>query len=443
MMEIKVEDSGVNSALQTALGHPAPFSAEECVSLEGPLLINQSRDLSALNACPNLRHLEIFASDVASLDALAGLEKLVTLRVACSTVRDIRALAACRALETVDLVFTFAEDLRPLLGLPALRYGVLVGNPWTPDSYHKLRPLLLKMPTERWKRPPVLDFSSQREWELTLELQGVNGGACFATLDTRSLLVRPGPPSFPNSNCDFLPLPLEYVRIDMKEPDFSITKLLQNYLLPGEQNSEFKALDYHSHYIIGAGDDAEAWVRDSPLPDRSKQALMRFIHRFPSLVFYREDDTVLDRVEAARSISLPPWLRQARKALTFVLPHNRIDIQFDTFDHWSNQSEQLGQIWYTFGLIGPNDSRERGIKDEDRLYFPIGEWLATGYSTLAINIADPEDQRVYEYDQQDLISEGEVAPRRAKVIFDSYTGLLGHIVALKLETGEVIRASAG
>jgi hypothetical protein len=439
-VELNTSDLSLQLALETALRHPAPFTSEECQVLVGPLLISHARDLSLVRYCSSLQHLEIFASDIEDLNVLMDTPQLTTVRVVCSSLYNIEALATCHRLESVELVLTYIEDLGPLMALPNLRRGVLLGNPWTPESYHDLRPRLLNAPTETWQKPPVIDFSNEREWRLTRTLRERELQACFAYIDTRPVLVRPGIPTMPNADCDFLNLPLGFVEIEIQASGFTIQELFRKYLGERVSTSTHRSFDFRSHYTLGTQEDAEAWISNSSLAVPTKDALFHFVHRFPTLTFYQEDTLFLDRQEESLNISLPPWLREIRQVLAFVLPHNHVELQFDSFDHWSNHSENLDSIWYTFGLIGDSNPEQHFVIDEHRRLFPIGEWLQTGYSTLAIDIENPEDQRVYEYDQQDKRSEGELEPGAARVVFDTYANLIGHIVSIRLENGEVIRA---
>lgn len=437
-MELNPADPALITTLEAAIGHVSPFTVEECQALEGPLRVEYARDLSPLGHCRNVRQLEIFASDVETLDSLAGLESLLVLRVVCSTVRNVEALTTCRMLESVELVLNLVEDPRPLIQLPHLAHVSLTGNPLNTKSYAELRLALLGTRAMPWNKTPVVEISSERELRLAQALQNRGIPASFATIDVRPVLVAPGIPSIPNSSCDFLEIPLGFVEAAMLRPDFSIESLFDEYLDGQDLHSERRVFDFRSHFILGHSEDAASWVRSSSLAEYSMQSYLQFIRRFCKLTFYKEDDNVLDREEQIFRVRLPLWLRESRKTLTSVLPHEQVRVRFDSFDHWSAQEDSLSDAWYTFGLIGTRESTGPGVIEGDRLLFPIGEWLETGYSTLAINLADPEDQSVYEYDRQDLREEGRLVPGAVRVVFESYASLYSHIVALELENGEII-----
>src|SRR5215213_1508345 len=309
-MEVITGDTNINAALQAALGHPPPFTADECRDLQGPLALRHTSDISILKHCPNLRRLEIFASDIETLDDLSGLESLETLRISCSTVQSIAALKHCHALETVELVLNLVEDASPLMGLPRLKSGSLAGNPWTPESYHEIIPKLLSTPSEAGTRPPLLDFSNEADWQLTRSLYEHGFRASFAHIDTRPVLVKPGPPSIPNADCDFIELPASIIRMDMKRPGFTVDALFKEFIGERGADAPLLSFDFHSHRELGTSADAAAWVRDSSLPTEVKDELMKLVRKFPSLIFYKEDDIFLDRMEAALKVRFPHWFRE-------------------------------------------------------------------------------------------------------------------------------------
>jgi len=146
-------------------------------------------------------------------------------------------------------------------------------------------------------------------------------------------------------------------------------------------------------------------------------------------------------VEAKHRVQLPDWLRAIRQTLADVNYDKLVWVKFDQFDGWSPRSDQIDQIWYMLGLGYDNDD-QRDLLIPGVL-FPIGGWIETGRSILAIKIDDAQNQQVYEYTEQDLWdnrSDGFPVFESARVVFNSYAQMLGHIVALQLENGEVIEA---
>jgi hypothetical protein len=440
-MAFSPTDTGLRRALAAAVGHSAPFTAAECRPLTGPLLIKHTRDLSELSYCPNLEHLEIFASDVASLSVLEHLPKLVTLKVDCSPVQEIEPLAHCHELTHLELNFTFVEDLSPLMALPSLRSGRLLGNPWLAVSYYELRPRLLQIPTERWGRAPVLEFSRQAEWQLTRQMWDQGIKACFSTVDgNRPVLVRPGIASVTKADCDLMAVRPEFVRLKLPAlKEKTAVALFETLLRDHERSDPAHTFDFHSHRVLGNQEEAQAWVKEASLPDDIRAELLRFVNRFPSVTFYKEDDTFLDRLAASRGVQLPHWFTEIRRAIAFVVPNTAVQLQFESPD------EDVGQDWYRLHLPGYANEEEKELLQSvaGLKLFPIGENSQDPAVMLAINLADANDQRVYEYNLEylwDNAYEGRPLAEVIHVIFDSYAAMLGRIRALRLESGQVIEA---
>ena len=442
-MSIETNDSGLNQALETVLGHPSPFRVDELQALNEPLKISSAADISLLCYCRDLEQLEIHASNVNSLSALAGLEKLTRLRVTCCPIEDITAIATCTALEEIEIMFTLVEDLTSLMALPNFQRGVLIGNPWNETSYNELRPRLLESSSTQSQEPLMIEFSNKWDWELTCQLRARGQRGCFAVHEGRSVLVRPGIPSIPNLDCDFMFIDPGILRPEMHRPDFSVDGLFTAVFgesVPAEPESLFVV---KHHYIEGNAEEAKIWINSSKLTKTAKQALLRFIKRFPTLQFYKEDTELLNGVEASEQVKLPKWLRDIRQTLAYVIYGKLVWVRFDQFDGWSPRSEQLEQIWYSLGLRGYNNDKQRDLISKDGL-FPIGEWLETGRSTLAIKLDNPKDQRVYEYTEEDLWDnqyDQRLIFESVNVVFNSYAEMLGHIVAFQLQNGEVIEAT--
>ena len=441
-MSIETNDSGLNQVLETALGHPPPFEVGELQAIKGSLKVSYAADISLLLHCCNLDQLEIHACNVNSLSALADLKKLTTLRVTCSPIEDIAAIATCTALEVIDIMFTLVEDLTPLMALPNLRQGILIGNPWNETSYNELRPRLLESPTERWHQPPMIEFSNEWDWELTCQLRAHGQRACFAVHEGRSVLVRPGIPSIPNLDCDFMFIDSGILRPEMYRLDYSVDRLFADVFGESEPTEPESLFAVKRHYTEGNADEARAWVNTSKLPKATKGALLRFIDRFPTLQFYKEDAELLDGVESSEQVKLPKWLRNIRQTFAYVMYGQLVCVRFDQFDGWSPRSDQLNQVWYSLGLRGYDNEEQRNLIGKGG-FFPVGDWLETGRSTLAIKLDTPKDQKIYEYTEEDLWDnqyDGRPVFESVNVAFNSYAEMLGHIVAVEFQNGEVIEA---
>ena len=183
------------------------------------------------------------------------------------------------------------------------------------------------------------------------------------------------------------------------------------------------------------------WVRTSSLSDDGKGELIRFIGRFRALTFFKEDDPLLDHLEEVDRVKLPPWFRTVRKTLAFVDPP--MQVRFDDYDHVLPGSDDVEDAWYVFDLGYGDDEQRRLFHDEAGCY-PIGDWRATGYSSLAIGMLDERDERILEFTRQDLLDNvlnGKPARASVRCAFDSYPRMLAHIVQGRLPGGVLIAQS--
>ena len=193
------------------------------------------------------------------------------------------------------------------------------------------------------------------------------------------------------------------------------------------------------HITLGSAADAHKWVTGSSLPQSTQAPLLRFIHRFPTLAFYRQDAVKLDALEETKGVTFPRWLREIRQTLAFVMPGYFVSVRFD--ECLNPYLDHLGNLWYTLGLRGYANNEDRDLLESvgDIRPVPIGEEMDSGISTLAINLADTDDQRVYEFTLEDLYdnrSDGKPLNKSIFEMFDSYAAMLGHVVAIKLEQSD-------
>ena len=112
-----------------------------------------------------------------------------------------------------------------MLDLPSLRSGNLIGKPWNETSYYELHPRLLESPTPRRQEPPNIEFSEEFDWEITRNILDKGQRGCFATLDGRSVLVRPGIVSIANQDCDFRVISRGSLGSKIYDSDFSVDRL--------------------------------------------------------------------------------------------------------------------------------------------------------------------------------------------------------------------------
>jgi hypothetical protein len=125
--------------VQTWLGHAAPFSADECAKITGPLEVYGTETLEGIQALTGLEQLGLIGCDaIEDLQPLAALTKLRELKIAGCPLKSTRGLAKLRSLSSLDLHFTLVTDASEILSHASLRKANLYANPWTEGSYRKL-----------------------------------------------------------------------------------------------------------------------------------------------------------------------------------------------------------------------------------------------------------------------------------------------------------------
>ncbi|HLP88809.1 MAG TPA: hypothetical protein VK184_09515 [Nostocaceae cyanobacterium] len=191
-------------------------------------------------------------------------------------------------------------------------------------------------------------------------------------------------------------------------------------------------------YECGDFDAARLWIESSSLSDDNKKAFLQFVHRFPGLIFYKENAVLLDKLEEDENVNLPKWFRDIRQTLAFFMPNHQVEVKFGNFDN-EDIEEVFDDSWYTLGLGYIDAQREIMQSIEDLLPFPIGGSIDNIGSELVINTADPTDQAVYEHNTEylwDDLSDGIPLSSGFGKVFDSYAEMFKHIVAIKIQNGE-------
>ncbi len=136
--------------------------------------------------------------------------------------------------------------------------------------------------------------------------------------------------------------------------------------------------DFARHRIRGSSADATGWVNQSALTAQDKADLLAFIERFSALTFYREDDELLDYLEAIDRVKLPAWFREQRKVLAFIDPP--VHVRFDDFDHLLPLSDSVEDAWYAIDP-GYGDEEQRELFFDKAGCYPIGLGLVRGTRT--------------------------------------------------------------
>jgi hypothetical protein len=434
-------DRALADAFKEALGHPAPFADDECRHLVGPLRIQHAQDLSELRHCPNLRRLELFGCDITDLDFLVGLQQLTTLKVTASTLAEINRLADCPTIEHLELNFTFVEDMRPLLALPRLKSGTLLGNPWSEESFYQLRPQLLQ---EDSGQGPLLEFSTRQDWQFGRKLYDYGVPFTFSGLDgTRRVMVRPGIPVYTQAGCDFIndtEYPVEFLLFElqkMAEVGPEVTALVFDMLAKSERENANRNFDLNSHRTLGHALEARQWVEQSLLPPTEKAQLLRFIARFPKLIFYKEDKAVIAAIEAMTQATLPAWFADVRTALAFVLPGEQTWVNFDA----SATSRLSGDFQFELNqFVVSWDPRKRFVEGNERIQ-PFTIATSPDIQLLLVfNSADSDDKRIYTYNIESLkdpfYDQEHSLSDVLRVVFDSYADLFDHISGIAVSRGD-------
>lgn len=197
---------------------------------------------------------------------------------------------------------------------------------------------------------------------------------------------------------------------------------------------------FDAHRTVGDSTVAVGWIAASRLPAEQKVHLQRFVDAFPSLGFFKEDDGLLDHLEEADQVTLPTGLREVRKTVAFVEPPMLVRV--DDYRYLTPRSDIVEKVWYDIRL-GYADEEQRELFHDEAGLYPIGSWRGTNRSYLAVDLQDPDDERVFECASQDLIDNSiDGRPVRDSVypIFDSYAEMLAHIVEGRRPDGTAVEA---
>ncbi len=192
-----------------------------------------------------------------------------------------------------------------------------------------------------------------------------------------------------------------------------------------------------SNATVGDASAARSWVEKSSLSETDKRALLLFIDRFPALTFYHDGPERLDFIEERQQVTLPRWLRKMTGTLTYVMPDHYVWTQFNHFSTPGLDRAELRDDWYRLNALGNPSDEEQELLDRMRGIhpYPIGGSEIAGNSTLAINLADLTDERIYEYSPeflQDEASDGNPLEEVVRPLFASYADMFAHIDTLKM-----------
>jgi hypothetical protein len=440
-MTDELQDIAVGNALARAIGHPAPFAEDELAAVR-ELRIVGAAALGDLARCRSLQRLEIVGSDITGL-VPSSLRQLRALRVLACPVETAEGLIGLDHLEELRLDFTFVADATPIFALPSLRRARLLGNPWTEDSWRRLRDHGLGISSDPPR--PIFELGeSDMAVETTRQLRKLGVDLCFAALDAlRTVLVRPGRSRTAGQDCDWTVATASGAWLDDSEQrttdDFF--DMIRDYWTRRGENAGF---DFESHRELGDRDDALRWV--STEADAGRRALLeRFVARFPGAVFVREDETFQSMVEQRAGVALPAGYQRARRILVGAWPERAAEFRIDRFEGSSPRVTSIAEnkIWYRPWFEDYATDEGPTIRDVARAY-PFAAWHPGKRSSLGVAL-DEAESAVYEFSEWDFFEFDLPRGQRPQLhrVYGSYAELLAHIVAFKLPDGTVIEALPG
>lgn len=191
-----------------------------------------------------------------------------------------------------------------------------------------------------------------------------------------------------------------------------------------------------SNQITGSRYEAEKWIMGSPLAPATKEALLRFVHKFPTLNYYK--------VKNVKAQHYPEWFRTISETLRGFMPNMLIWVQFDAMGRLPSEHLASSNAWYHRMFTTEVSS------EFERLFFGGSQLLVlyglleTLESMLAIKLGNTDDQAIYEFHYGSIAAnsegDGVISPGALHIAFNSYSELLDHIVAIRLENGETIHA---
>ena len=191
--------------------------------------------------------------------------------------------------------------------------------------------------------------------------------------------------------------------------------------------------DYQQHLTKGDADAARSWVGSSALPEDQKADLLRFVDRFASFTFAKEDDAILDHYAETDRLTLPAWLREVRSTLAFV--DQLAQFHVDDFQWYNSpRADYAEEIWYDLRL-GYHGEEQRDLFLGDAEIYRIGGSWDDDEIYLGVDLQDPEDQRIFDFSGADLRDDKlSGRPLRGSLypIFGSYAQFLAHVTEVRL-----------
>lgn len=197
-------------------------------------------------------------------------------------------------------------------------------------------------------------------------------------------------------------------------------------------------------------DKAEEWIKASPLPSAEQAHLLRFVRRFPELEFLKQ----------TLGGTPPAWLIEQAGTLRGIsaVPKQLVWVQFDGFDYPASHVS-LVDTCYRWSFQEQIDNAHPKVFYEDKQAYFVGVDMEN-YNTILAILFDESDKQVYKFDykavrpNQEDLEDGEeeadypldgfghIELEQTRVAFDSYSSMLGHIIAIRLQDGRIFIAKS-
>ncbi len=198
-----------------------------------------------------------------------------------------------------------------------------------------------------------------------------------------------------------------------------------------DEPADLTSSEGRQYLTRGEAADACSWIEQSALPGADKADLRRFVARFPSLTFFKEEPALVDRYARADGVSLPPWFREPRGTLAFVEPH--VLVRVDDFQwYYSPRADDAAEIWYD--LRAGCGEEELALFTGDGGIYPIGSDWDDGETYLGIDLEDHGDRRIFDFHGEDLLDNklnGQPVRGSLFPVFSSYAHMLAHVVEVR------------
>lgn|GEM_PF-6430168 len=360
--------------------------------------ILESRTTLSSGDVNNQTDLTLVGCELADLSALAGAKSLRTLRLRGCIVGSLSGIEPLD-LDVVEIVFSTVGDLTAVIDHPPRNLRIF-GVPISREVRGRLQ-------------APCLELSPREEADLSSRIWDANHQLVFGKLpNDAALLVRPG------RMLDYVAhWASALVEADLTKPD---VLLAGGYRDPKQlpPNARFRC-----DWISGTAAEARGWVSRAALGDHDRASLQTFIARFPDEIFYRDEQSALDRFEHDHGVRLPAWFcAQRRDVLAGVRPLVRPSVV-----QFSHVPALTGQ--YELDLLGSRPDR-RELEVDTLHLVPIAERVDDQGMPSTLAISTTADERVFEYSVDNLLElarRKQLATRSLNPVFRSVAAMWEHV----------------